>query len=75
MLLIVKIAYKTHNHYILRSECVMSSPIGESECDNAYNFFWMLSQSPLVAEFSVFEDNHFVMPKDFGWACNSGLRN
>lgn len=69
-MLIVLIAYKTRGIESPRSECIVRCPSTRGEADEAFNFFWMLYKSDLVAEFQVRNtDGSVIMPSNFGWAC------
>jgi hypothetical protein len=66
----ITIAYKTSGRNPIHSECVVEHPRkGNGEDD--FNFFWMLSQSPLIAEFQVRDSQGMnIIPQNFGWACD-----
>lgn len=66
----ITIAYKTRGEPV-KTELVVQSPQTSSAQDELFNFFWMLSQSPLVAEFQVRDGQGYnLIPQNFGWACD-----
>ena len=70
-MLSVLIAYKTRGLNHIRTSCIVEEPRSQSESEELFNFFWMLSQSPLIAEFQVRDLSGFVvMPNQYGWACD-----
>jgi hypothetical protein len=74
MFLNVKIAYKTNGPETIRTGCIVPRPYSTADFYEQYNFFWMLSQSDLVAEFSVSDEDGAVLPKDLGWACDKWVK-
>jgi len=70
MFLQVKIVYKTNGLDRRTSELIVAKPSANYQATELFDFFWMLSQSNLVAEFVVSENGRSIMPSHFGWACD-----
>ena len=67
----VTIGYRTTSLNFNRTTCIVDEPKSQSESEEIFNFFWMLSQSNLVAEFQVRDSSGYsVMPRQYGWACD-----